>query len=65
MLASMPNTDHNFLEMMIAHHSSAIGMADEEQIYGANPRLKATAATIISSQAREIGDMQALRDRGV
>ena len=39
MLASMPNTDHNFLEMMIAHHSTAIGMAAEEHTDGANPRL--------------------------
>jgi uncharacterized protein (DUF305 family) len=65
MLASMPGTDHSFLQMMIPHHASAIGMANEEQTHGANPRLKTMAAAIISSQAGEIGQMEALLGHGV
>ena len=65
MLASMHNTDRSFLTMMIPHHSAAIGMANEDEMDGSNSTLKKMSMAIISSQAREIGEMERLLTRGL
>lgn len=62
MVAASPNVDMMFLQMMIPHHASAIGMANEEQQNGANADLVALAKKIIKDQAKEIGEMQSLLD---
>lgn len=64
-LAQEANVDRAFLMMMIPHHSSAIVMADEERQRGADPELVAMAKKVITDQAKEIGEMQALLDAGV
>lgn len=60
MVAAAPNVDMMFLQMMIPHHASAIGMANEEQRNGSNAELKAMAKKIIEDQAKEIGEMQSM-----
>ena len=52
--------DRMFLEMMIAHHTSAIDMAEQEVANGQNPDAKALAAKIIADQRAEIDRMQQL-----
>lgn len=63
-LAQAGDVDEMFLQMMLAHHASAIVMADEEAKNGANAELRALARTIVADQAREIGQMQQLRRPG-
>ena len=55
--------DKMFLLMMIPHHSGAIMMADEALKVTARPQLRKMSHAIISSQAREIGQMQGILDR--
>ena len=52
--------DRMFLEMMIAHHTSAIDMAEQEVANGQNPDAKALAEKIIADQRAEIDRMQQL-----
>jgi uncharacterized protein (DUF305 family) len=52
--------DIMFLRMMIPHHAMAISMANEEAQRGSDDQLKAISRGIISSQGKEIGEMQAL-----
>ena len=61
-LERAPNVDMMFLDMMIPHHASAIAMADEQARNGSDASLKTLAETIIADQAKEIGEMQRLRD---
>jgi uncharacterized protein (DUF305 family) len=53
--------DMMFLKSMIGHHSEAIAIAERalDQLNRAD--MKANAEAVISDQAREIGEMQALR----
>lgn len=50
--------DRAFLEMMIPHHQSAVLMAQVALQRATHPELKRLAQTIITSQEREIAEMQ-------
>ena len=52
--------DQMFLRMMIPHHAMAISMANEETLRGSDEQLKIMSRSIISSQGKEIGQMQTL-----
>ena len=52
-------TDVDFMQMMIMHHRAAIEMAHVELKYGANPRVKTLARSIITSQSKEVTEMTA------
>jgi uncharacterized protein (DUF305 family) len=52
--------DRLFLQMMIMHHQGAIEMAETEILQGSNPAALALAASIKTSQAAEITEMQQL-----
>jgi uncharacterized protein (DUF305 family) len=52
--------DVMFLRMMIPHHAMAILMANEEAQRGSDEQLKVISRSIISSQGKQIGQMQAL-----
>lgn len=53
--------DREFIDMMVAHHQSAIEMARIELAEGEDEEAKALATAIIDAQAREIEDMNAWR----
>ncbi len=53
--------DMMFLKSMIGHHSEAIAIASRALDHLARADMKANAEAVISDQAREIGEMQALR----
>ncbi len=53
--------DMMFLKSMIGHHSEAISIAERGLDNLARSDMKANAEAVISDQAREIGEMQALR----
>ena len=56
-MESMPmtgDTDHDFAMMMKKHHQGAIDMAQKELQHGKDPKIKAMAKKIISSQRSEI-----------
>lgn len=53
--------DRMFLQMMIAHHQSAVSDAQKEQAEGVNDQAKALASNIVTSQTEEIKRMQQLR----
>ena len=53
--------DMMFLKSMIGHHSEAISIAERALDNLARTDMKANAEAVISDQAREIGEMQALR----
>ena len=53
------NADHDFAAMMIPHHEGAIEMAQTELKYGKDPALRAMARSIVTSQQKEIEQMQA------
>lgn len=55
--------DLAFIDHMIPHHASGIPSAHRSLAHLTRSELKAMAINIISSQAREIGEMQSLRDR--
>ena len=59
-LKSTSDPDTMFLQMMIPHHAMAIVQADTQMTYGSDPRLKAISQNIISSQSRQIGEMEDL-----
>ena len=61
MMAPMKNmgkltgdVDRDFATMMLAHHKSAVVMAQLELKYGKNPELKKMSKAIIKSQSAEI-----------
>lgn len=54
--------DKAFIDAMIPHHRMAIEAATLELTYGTHAKLKALAVSIIASQAREIGLMDAYRE---
>ncbi len=54
--------DKAFINEMIPHHQMAIAAAKLELTYGRQPQLQAMALSIIESQAREVGLMQAYRE---
>lgn len=56
-----PHFDHVFLGTMIAHHATAIALADRELTEGTSTDVKAVASALIRSEATEIGTMIALR----
>ena len=53
--------DMMFLKSMIGHHSEAISIASRALDKLSRTEMKANAEAVISDQAREIGEMQALR----
>jgi uncharacterized protein (DUF305 family) len=53
--------DKAFINAMIPHHAGAITMANWELSGGTHAKLKAIASKIISAQAKEIGEMIAMR----
>lgn len=52
--------DRMFLEMMVEHHRSAVGMAQVELAEGADPAALELAQTIIDTQRAEITEMETL-----
>ena len=54
--------DQAFIDAMLPHHQMAVAAAKLELTYGQHAQLKATAVSIIASQSREIGLMQAYRE---
>ena len=52
--------DKLFLQLMIVHHQGALVMAKTEQASGQNPAAEALAASITTSQAGQISQMQAM-----
>ena len=54
--------DRAFIDAMIPHHRMAVAAAKLELASGSHPELKALALSIIESQSREIGLMQAYRE---
>ncbi|MFN2536432.1 MAG: DUF305 domain-containing protein [Pseudonocardiaceae bacterium] len=58
--ASGPAFDRMFLQMMIAHHQSAVTMAQTELAQGSNPTARQLAQQIINAQQAEITEMQTL-----
>lgn len=62
-MSQTTNVDRMFLQMMIAHHAAAVVMAQEELDQGADPRFRRMAGTVISSQARQIGQIQQMLDK--
>jgi uncharacterized protein (DUF305 family) len=52
------NTDHDFAQLMIPHHQSAIEMSYALLDHGNDPALKAMARKIIEDQEKEIAELQ-------
>jgi len=57
-MMSGPATDRMYLQMMIAHHQLAVGMAEQAQVQAAHPELVDLAVTIAIEQAAEINRMR-------
>ena len=57
-LKTTSDPDMMFLQMMIPHHAMAIVQADTQMTYGSNQQLKAISQNIVSSQSRQIGEME-------
>ena len=55
----MGMADHDFAMMMVPHHQGAIDMAKVELKYGTDPKLRKMAENIVSSQQKEIQELQA------
>lgn len=53
------NTDKDFAMMMIAHHESAVTMAENELSHGKKLEMKKMAQKMIEDQTREITDFKA------
>jgi uncharacterized protein (DUF305 family) len=53
--------DEAFIDAMIPHHQSAIGMAGVANEKSKNPRIKELAQNITSAQKREIEQMRGWR----
>ncbi len=62
-LKTASDPDTLFLQMMIPHHAMAVVQADTQMMYGSNQRLKLMSERIISSQSRQIGEMENLLQR--
>jgi uncharacterized protein (DUF305 family) len=62
-LKTASDPDTLFLQMMIPHHAMAVVQADTQMMYGSNQRLKQISESIISSQSRQIGEMENLLQR--
>jgi uncharacterized protein (DUF305 family) len=58
-----PDFDRMFLRMMIAHHSSAIMMADAVTMDDPRAEVATLASEIIAAQSKEIGEMQEWREQ--
>jgi uncharacterized protein (DUF305 family) len=56
------DADRLFLEMMIAHHASGLMMAHTAMPELDDNELKSTAQAMFTKQAREIGELQRLRE---
>jgi uncharacterized protein (DUF305 family) len=52
--------DRMWLQMMIAHHQGAVGMADQVVAHGANAEVKKLAQSVIDGQTAEITTMKRL-----
>lgn len=63
-VSAATDPDRTFLKLMIPHHAMAVLMADTQVKSGTDSQLKQLAASIVSGQAKEIGDMQALLGPG-
>ena len=61
-LAEEEPFDKAFIEAMIPHHRSAIGMADVALDKSDNPQIRELAEGIVGAQEREISQMQAWRE---
>lgn len=57
------DANRDFVTMMKHHGQAAVGMAKAYLKYGSDPQLKAMARSIISSQAKEIRQMEAWQAR--
>ena len=51
--------DHDFAMMMLPHHQGAVDMAKIELKYGTDPKLRKMAQQIVTSQQKEIQELQA------
>lgn len=60
---TMAEFDQMFIDMMVPHHQSAIGMAQIELQQGENPELKAMAESMIQSQQAEIDQLRQWRQQ--
>lgn len=61
--ASGARFDRMFLEMMVAHHTSAIEMAEAELTDGLFPDALALAGAIKAAQESEVAEMEALLEK--
>jgi uncharacterized protein (DUF305 family) len=61
--ATGPEFDRRFLRMMIAHHASAIMMADAVMIDPPRAEVATMAGEIIAAQSKEVGEMQGWREQ--
>lgn len=61
-LADEKPFDDAFIEAMIPHHESAIGMAEVAREESDNPRVEELAGEIIQAQEREISQMRSWHD---
>ena len=52
------DVDHDFVEMMVAHHQGAIDMAQALLRYGHNGTLRRLAAEMVETQQQEIASMR-------
>lgn len=52
------DVDHDFVDVMIAHHQGAIDVARAEPKYGHNSKLRQLAQKIVDSQKQEIAIMR-------
>jgi uncharacterized protein (DUF305 family) len=52
------DVDHDFVDMMVAHHQGAIDMAQAELRHGHNEQLRRIAQEIIVTQQQEIAAMR-------
>jgi uncharacterized protein (DUF305 family) len=61
-IAPSGDVDHDFIQMMIAHHQGAVDMALVQLKYGHNEKLRRLAQSIIVEQGQEIAYMRSLLD---
>ena len=62
-LANPEPFDRAFIDAMIPHHQSAIGMAEVALRESKNEEIRSLAQDIVDAQRREIGQMAAWRER--
>jgi uncharacterized protein (DUF305 family) len=56
-------SDERFIDMMVPHHLMAIQMAQLAQKQGQHAQIKQLAASIITTQTKEINELKALKQR--